>query len=170
MAATIVYTKEEIESFNRQRLGVKNKEYVDDEGNKYIGIDNGWIKIKDKGLDTTFSPTVTLESENVQDAIEELDAIASTRTKQVEVDFQEDLYQTYKIFTILDEDVVAGDSIVANIAYDAPSGKELDEIEVDNIICYAGNASDGSFDLIVKGMTGSLHDKFKVNYTIQWQL
>ena len=56
-----------------------------------------------------------------------------------------------------DYNIKQGDIIIANIAYDAPTNKSLDEIEMDGIICTAGTSSEGS-----------LTNKFKINYTTQW--
>lgn len=167
MAATVIYTKDEIESLNRQRLGTKGREYIDNEGNKYIGIENGWIKIKDKGVDTTFNATSTLPQENVQDAIEAIDTRVSTRSKQVEIDFGSELYQKQKMFVIMDGDVVAGDIIIAQLAYDAPPGKDVEELWLEDIIFKCG-AFDGGFNMLATSLIGSVTDKFLVNYYINY--
>ena len=85
---------------------------------------------------------------------------------QTEVDFGSlPIYQ--KEFTITDASVLTTSNITASIAYEAPTGKDLDEIEMDsfNIIC--GQATNGTFKIIVKSIDGSyLADKFKINYSI----
>ena len=85
---------------------------------------------------------------------------------QAEIDFGAlPIYQ--KEFTITDASVLTTSNITASIAYEAPTGKDLDEIEMDsfNVIC--GQATNGTFKIIVKSIDGSyLADKFKINYSI----
>ena len=95
--------------------------------------------------------------------------IDSGVVKQVEVNFGEASIGNQAIFSIRDSDVFSGQSIIANIAYQAPTDKDLDEIEMDIITCSAGSISDGNFQLLVTGNEGSLAGAFKINYTIQWQ-
>lgn len=68
-------------------------------------------------------------------------------------------------FTITDANVTASSKIVAMVAYVAPTGKDLDEIECDELDIKCGNGS-GTFPMYVKGMEGYVHDKFKINYII----
>lgn len=66
-------TKEEINRIHSRGLAVKNKRYFDDEGNVYIGFDNGRLKLLDRAINTTFKPSVEISENNVQDAIESLE-------------------------------------------------------------------------------------------------
>lgn len=85
---------------------------------------------------------------------------------QVEIDFGATPL-AYKIFTINDSDVVSSSYIIGEVAYDAPTGKDLDEIEMDNIVVKCGNCTNGTFDMIINTTDGSyLADKFKINYLI----
>lgn len=70
-------------------------------------------------------------------------------------------------FTITDDFVSTASLITAVAAYTAPTGKDLDELEMDqlNIIC--GGAVDGAFSMFITAVDGSyLEGTFKVNYTI----
>jgi hypothetical protein len=70
-----------------------------------------------------------------------------------------------KEFTIADTDVTATSKIVGCIAYVAPTGKELDELEFDAIdLKFAPGA--GQFKIYAKGLEGYIADKFKVYYII----
>lgn len=69
-------------------------------------------------------------------------------------------------FTISDSDVNSSSIIKAWISYDAPTGKDLDEIEMDTIDLNCGQAGSGSFTLFAKPKDGYVADKFKVNYSI----
>lgn len=86
---------------------------------------------------------------------------------QTEVDFGS-TGDTYGIFSVADAFAFVGAKITAGIAYDAPTGRELDEVEMEEINCVAGNVTvAGTFSLLVRSMNGSrLHGKFKVNYVI----
>ena len=84
---------------------------------------------------------------------------------QIEVDFGATPLAE-KIFTISDS-LATTSYITASIAYDAPTGKDLDEIEMDTIIVKCGNCTNGTFDMVINTSDGSyLEGCFKVNYII----
>lgn len=69
-------------------------------------------------------------------------------------------------FTVTDAAVTDSSQLMAQVAYEAPTGKDLDEIEMDNlqIRCAPGS---GSFDMFINTADGSyLADKFKINYLV----
>lgn len=86
--------------------------------------------------------------------------------KQVEVDLGSALNQTQATVRISDISVTATSHIIAQIAYEAPTGKDIDEIEMDQILVIAGQQVPGSFILQITSLTGDLHDKFKINYIV----
>jgi hypothetical protein len=70
-------------------------------------------------------------------------------------------------FTITDAAATIGSKIMATVAYDAPTGKDLDEIDMDDLVIKCGNATSGFFNMFIKSNDGSyLADKFKINYII----
>jgi hypothetical protein len=72
-----------------------------------------------------------------------------------------------KEFTITDASVISTSNITASLAYEAPTNKELDEIEMDMLSISCGQALVGSFKMFIKSIDGSyLADKFKINYSI----
>lgn len=85
---------------------------------------------------------------------------------QTEVDFGNSNYVTEKTFTVIDANVTATSKITAQLAYDAPTDKDLDEVEMDDLVILCGQCTTGSFSMIVTSLTGSLHGKFKINYMI----
>ena len=85
---------------------------------------------------------------------------------QVEVDFGSTPL-SQKIFTISDSSATTTSYITASVAYDAPTGKDLDELEMDSIVVICGNCTNGTFDMVINTSDGSyLADKFKINYII----
>lgn len=66
--------------------------------------------------------------------------------------------------TVTDAGVSAASRIIGGIAYEAPTGKDLDEIEMDalDILFLPGT---GNFDVRIKGLEGYIADKFKIWYT-----
>ena len=91
---------------------------------------------------------------------------ATLSNGQVEVDFSTTPIES-KEFTILDSSVTLTSNISAAVAYEAPTGKELDEIEMDNLQIRCGQPSAGSFKMFINAADGSyLADKFKINYII----
>ncbi len=84
--------------------------------------------------------------------------------KQIEVDFG-----TFPVaeafFVITDASVLVTSQLIGNVAYEAPTGKELDELEMDSLdLKFAPGA--GQFTLYARGLDGYIADKFKVNYLI----
>jgi hypothetical protein len=81
---------------------------------------------------------------------------------QVEIDFGSTPIDE-KSFTITNSDITLLSYVVAQLAYDAPTDKELDELEFDvfDFRCVAGV---GSFVLHARSLEGYVADKFKVNY------
>jgi hypothetical protein len=90
--------------------------------------------------------------------------IQSPIVKQTEVDFGATPISESS-FTITDIDVISSSHIEGSIAYEAPTGKDLDELEMDEIDLKFG-VGIGQFTIYAKGMEGYLHDKFKINYLI----
>lgn len=86
--------------------------------------------------------------------------------KQTEVDFGA-LPVANATFTVIDRDITPNSNIVATVAYEAPTGKDLDEVTMDNLQIRAGQATNGSFQMYIETADGSyLADNFKINYTI----
>lgn len=69
-------------------------------------------------------------------------------------------------FTIIDANVSPSSLITAQLAYEAPTGKDLDELEMDQLYMIAGPDS-GQFSLFVRTLDGSyLAGAFKINYFV----
>lgn len=86
---------------------------------------------------------------------------------QTEVDFGTTPLYT-KTFTIADSNVTSTSKFLGGLAYDAPTGKSLDELDMDQIEVKFGLGQEalGSFNIVVTGLNGYLHDKFKINYVV----
>jgi hypothetical protein len=90
----------------------------------------------------------------------------ATSISQTEVDFGTTPLAE-QTFTITDVAATIGSKIMATVAYDAPTGKDLDEIDMDDLVIKCGNATSGFFNMFIKSNDGSyLADKFKINYII----
>jgi hypothetical protein len=88
----------------------------------------------------------------------------STQVKQVEIDFGS-LPVSEASFLITDASVSPSSHIVGTVAYEAPTGKDLDELDMDGLDLKFGPGS-GQFTLYVRGQDGYIADKFKVNYVV----
>jgi hypothetical protein len=82
--------------------------------------------------------------------------------KQTEIDFGSTPIEE-KTFTITDANITTSSIITGSIAYEAPTGKELDELEFDNfdLMFVAGT---GQCTLYARSLNGYVADKFKLNY------
>jgi hypothetical protein len=83
-------------------------------------------------------------------------------SKTTEIDFGATPVESAD-FTITDADVTAASLITAQVAYVAPTGKELDELTMDvfDLRCSQGI---GSFTLHARSLEGYVADKFKIVY------
>ena len=88
----------------------------------------------------------------------------STNIKQTEIDFGT-IPVSEKEFIVTDADVLVTSQIIGNVAYEAPTGKDLDELEMDAIDLKFAPGS-GQFIIYAKGLEGYIEGKFKVNYLI----
>jgi hypothetical protein len=89
---------------------------------------------------------------------------SSTNIKQTEIDFGTTPVSEAS-FLITDVDVSAVSQLIGWLAYEAPTGKDLDELEMDTIdLKFAPGV--GEFTLYAKPLDGYVADKFKVNYLI----
>lgn len=88
----------------------------------------------------------------------------SADVKQTEIDFGTTPVSEAS-FLITDADVSAGSHLIGSVAYVAPTGKDLDELEMDGLDLKFAPGS-GDFTLYVRGMDGYVADKFKINYMI----
>lgn len=89
---------------------------------------------------------------------------SSTNIKQTEIDFGTTPVAEAS-FLITDVDVSAGSQLIGSVAYEAPTGKDLDELEMDGLDLKFAPGT-GDFTLYVRGMDGYVADKFKINYLI----
>ncbi len=84
--------------------------------------------------------------------------------KQTEIDFGP-LPTSEANFIILDSNVTPTSHIVGTVAYEAPTGKDLDEVEMDGLDLKFGPGS-GTFTLYATGLEGYIADTFKINYVV----
>jgi hypothetical protein len=86
------------------------------------------------------------------------------QAKQVEVDFGTTPVER-GVFVVTDADVTASSKLTGNIAYVAPTGKALDELQFDAFdLRFAPGA--GGFTLQILSLQGTASGKLKVNYTV----
>lgn len=88
----------------------------------------------------------------------------STNIKQTEIDFGTTPVAEAS-FTITDADVSATSQITGSVSYEAPTDKELDELDMDGLDLKFGPGV-GQFTIYARGTDGFVHDKFKINYLI----
>lgn len=88
-------------------------------------------------------------------------------TQTTEVDFGATPSQSAKTFTITDDRCSSSSRITVVLDYTAPTGKDLDELDMDHIIVTAGTAAEGSFSVHVSSADGSyLADTFRLTYNL----
>lgn len=68
-----------------------------------------------------------------------------------------------KSFTITDTNATTSHKVIAQIAYLAPTGKDLDEVEMDSFTL-RGVSNAGSVTIFITCLTGLVIDKFKITY------
>ena len=81
---------------------------------------------------------------------------------QVEIDFGSYPVESGE-FMVVDPQVLSSSHITGNIAYEAPTGKDLDELEMD-VIDLKFSPGNGVLLIKASGLEGYLAGKFKINY------
>lgn len=85
-------------------------------------------------------------------------------SKQTEIDFGTTPVAEAE-FTVGDEDVTVFSRISGRVSYEAPTGKDQDEMTMDDLdLKFA--PGDKSFTIYARGRDGYVADTFKVNYLI----
>lgn len=69
-------------------------------------------------------------------------------------------------FTVPDAIVTAGQQITGCIAYEPPTGKDLDEVEMDPLVIRFGQAAAGTFKVFAQALEGRVYGKFKIHYVV----
>jgi hypothetical protein len=70
-------------------------------------------------------------------------------------------------FNVTHSGATASTKVIAFVSYEAPTGKDLDEIEMDDLIIRGAGTGTNQLTFYIKSDDGSyLHDKFKINYII----
>lgn len=83
---------------------------------------------------------------------------------QTEVDFGA-LPVSEASFIVINSNVTPSSNIVGTVAYVAPTGKDLDELEMDELDLKFGSGG-GQFTIYARGRDGYIADKFKINYVV----
>lgn len=73
--------------------------------------------------------------------------------------------ECFKEFVIVDASLTGSEYIIAQVAYEAPTGKDVDELEFDAFVCMCSPAV-GQFRLAMHSLLGPAHGTFKINYII----
>ncbi len=77
----MTYTLSQLNTINLQNLAILNKRYFSIDGKSYVGTKEGRLLLETGADNTTFTPTDSIDADNVQDAIEELSSSSSTLTQ-----------------------------------------------------------------------------------------
>lgn len=91
-------------------------------------------------------------------------AASPPNIKQTEIDFGTTPVAEAE-FIVADVDVSAGSQIIGSVAYEAPTGKDLDELEMDALDLKFGPGA-GQLTIRARGLDGYLADKFRINYLV----
>jgi hypothetical protein len=143
---------------------------VDKVVGKSLVLDTDIAKIPNLALKTYVDSQDTLKVDKVVGKSLVLDTEITRLSKlsggQTEIDFGAiSVYE--KKFTIADANVLSTSIITASIAYEAPTGKDLDEIGLEKLQIICGQSVSGSFDMLVSTINcTTVSGSFKINYLI----
>lgn len=84
--------------------------------------------------------------------------------RQIEIDFGA-LPVAQADFVVVDSGVSEDSIILGSVAYSAPTGKDLDELEMDDLILRFGGGI-GQFTINARGNSGYVEGKFKLNVNL----
>jgi len=113
----------------------------------------------------TAFPTHTMWIGNCgEDATPNFPTGGTAAIKETEIDFGA-VPVAEGSFTVVDLSVTASSKIIGNVAYVAPTGKDLDELEMDTLDLKFAPGT-GQFTIYAACLTGHVADKFKINYLV----
>tara|TARA_R110000868_G_scaffold170276_4_gene405495 strand:+ start:2589 stop:3116 length:528 start_codon:yes stop_codon:yes gene_type:complete len=174
----MIFTIAQINTIWQNKTATLDKIYLCDDNYMYKGVSNGALtRVLTGNLDNYKAELrkqqLAAEQEEYQqqltvellvNQVSELNT--KSEIKQVEIDFgNEGLFE--KEFTIYDSRILSDTLILASLAYSKPTDKDLDELEMDDLIIKAGVSSEERFNLFITAADGSpLEGKFKINYSI----
>ncbi len=75
------YSLQDLNIINLRNQATPNKTYLGDNGRVYIGTNEGRLRLEDSAVETTFNPTSSISSTNVQEAIESITASTPTNAQ-----------------------------------------------------------------------------------------
>jgi hypothetical protein len=161
----MIFSSLEINKIWSNRTAVLDKVYICEDKCLYKGLKDGTlIRLSLNDPDAYIKEIRKQEAELAANEYNQQDQIRISTTKQVEVDFNNSAFE--KEFVIKDNDVSPSHKILAELAYEAPTGKDVDELQMDDLIVKAG-AGDREVRLFITAADGSpLEGKFKINYKI----
>jgi hypothetical protein len=84
---------------------------------------------------------------------------------QTEIDFGNTPIQQSG-FSIFNASVSSSSILIGGVAYSAPTSKDLDELEMDQLDLKFGEATAGGFTIYATSLSGPVHGKFKINYSL----
>ncbi len=130
-------------------------------GNAPTALANGElaINIQDQVLYYRHANGAILELVNAANP-----ATGGAQAKQTEVDFGPSGVSE-NTFVIIDSSVTPNSILTGTVAYTAPTGKDLDEVDMDRFALNFGPGN-GQFTLHMTTLDGDVSDKFKINYVV----
>lgn len=127
----MILSSSEINKIWTSRTAILNKIYICEDKSLYRGLSDGTLTRVIGNSDSynkeilKQKSEVVVEEYNQQIKVEEIDAkLIKSETKQVEVDFGS-YGQFENEFIINDTNVTTSSKIIAEVAYEAPTGKDL---------------------------------------------
>ena len=69
-------------------------------------------------------------------------------------------------FLVTNAFVTPSSILMAQVAYDTTSSKDLDEMEMDGLDLKLGQVNFGGFTIYARGLDGPVHGEFKINYSL----
>lgn len=174
----MIFTIAQINTIWQNKTATLDKIYLCDDNYMYKGVSNGALtRVLTGNLDNYKAELrkqqLAAEQEEYQqqltvellvEQVAELNV--KSKIKQVEVDFGE-IGIADLIHTVYDTDVLVGSKIIPSVAYEKPTGEDLDKLRMEGLNVIAGNVSLGKFELYITPINGgTLSDKFKINYIV----
>jgi hypothetical protein len=143
----------------------------EDVANKVVAITGASTDVQYPSAKLLYDQLVLKQDTEVGKGLSTNDYTAAEKAKlggmsivQTEIDFGTSPTESAD-FTISDANVVTTTNIMVQLAYVAPTGKSLDELEFDSFD-FRSVAGTGDFVLHARSLEGYVADKFKINYSI----
>ncbi len=160
-------TQEQIDNIHLGRKAVLNKVYSGPNGNLFVGISGGFLRLQQQGDDVVLNDAALTESlggaTNVNQALKELEDKSRLAVTEVEIDFG-GTPVSESSFLIIDANISLSSKIIVSPSGNVAAGRVGNDYSWETF-SFSATSGKGNFTLYANCSNGFLVGRRKIYYT-----